>query len=125
MFVIDDDLTMHITRGDNVAMAITADVGGASYEFRKGDVLRFTVFAKKDCSDIVLTKDVEVIEPTSLVEIILEKEDTKIGGIINKPVDYWYEIVLNPDTYPQTIVGYDENGAKVFKLYPEGGVDNE
>jgi hypothetical protein len=51
---------------------------------------------------------------------MLSKEDTKIGKKVNKPVDYWYEVELNPDTYPQTIVGYDEDGAKIFKLYPEG-----
>ena len=54
------------------------------------------------------------------VTINLTKEDTKIAEIINKPVDYWYEIEMNPDTEPQTIIGYDEDGEKIFRLYPEG-----
>jgi len=44
----------------------------------------------------------------------------KIGDVINKPTDYWYEIEINPETKPQTIIGYDENGEKILKLYPEG-----
>lgn len=42
--------------------------------------------------------------------------------MVNKPTDFWYEVELNPDTAPQTIIGYDkETGAKIFRLYPEGG----
>ena len=47
-------------------------------------------------------------------------EDTKIGQVINKPIDYWYEIELNPEINPQTVIGYDNDGAKIFKLFPEG-----
>jgi hypothetical protein len=71
----------------------------------------------------VLEKDVTVEEETSVVSITLERTDTKLGGIINKPVDYWYEVELNPDTTPQTIVGYDSDGPKIFRLFPEGGDD--
>jgi hypothetical protein len=44
----------------------------------------------------------------------------KIGDVISKHKDYWYEVVLNDDTLPQTIIGYDEDGAKLFRLFPEG-----
>jgi hypothetical protein len=125
MFVIDNDLTIHITRGDTALIAVTATIGGTYFEFKPDDVVRLKVFAKKDCDDVVLKKDTVVTAATEAVEITLTGEDTKIGEIINKPVDYWYEVELNPETNPQTIVGYDENGAKVFKLYPEGGVINE
>lgn len=125
MFVISDDLTISITRGDAAVFSVTANVGDAPYTFKSGDIVRFKVFTKKDCTDVVLKKDVEATEGASAVEITLEREDTKIGDVISKPTDYWYEVELNPDTHPQTIIGYDENGAKVFKLYPEGGVANE
>ena len=68
-----------------------------------------------------MQKDFPVASDTQSVEISLTMEDTKIGDIISKPEDYWYEIELNPETNPQTIVGYDEDGPKVFKLFPEGG----
>ena len=125
MFVIDNELTIHITRGDAALFDVTATIDKQEYGFKQGDVIRLKVFAKKNCEDVVLKKDVEVAEPTSTVEISLTKEDTTIGEVISKPTDYWYEVELNPDTHPQTIIGYDENGAKIFKLYPEGGVMNE
>lgn len=125
MFVISDDMTISITRGDAAVFSVTANIGDASYQFKPGDVVRFKVFEKKDCEDVVLKKDINITTATNAVEILLESEDTTIGGFISKPTDYWYEVELNPETYPQTIIGYDDNGAKVFKLYPEGGVANE
>lgn len=125
MFVINDDLSINLTRGDVAVFGVTATIDGQACEFKKGDVIRFKVFAKKDCEDVAVVKDVEVTEPTGMVEISLTKEDTTIGEVISKPTDYWYEVELNPDTHPQTIIGYDEDGAKIFKLFPEGGTMNE
>lgn len=125
MFVINEDLSINITRGDMAIISVNATIETESYEFKPNDVVRFKVFAKKNCEDVALKKDVKVNEATNIVEITLNSEDTKIGDVISKPVEYWYEVELNPDTHPQTIIGYDDNGAKVFKLYPEGGVANE
>ena len=121
MFVINEDLTINITRGDAAVFSVGANIGDAKYEFKPGDVVRFKVFAKKDCADVVLQKDFKVTEAANEVEIALDGDETTIGEVISKPTDYWYEIELNPETYPQTIIGYDDNGAKVFKLFPEGG----
>lgn len=121
MFKIDSNKTIHITRGDIATIEFSAlNSDGTSYTFQVGDLVRFGVFAKKNMNDLIFQKDVTVNEATTKVDIDLLEEDTKIGDIINKPVEYWYEIQLNPDTEPQTIIGYDEDGAKVFKLYPEG-----
>jgi hypothetical protein len=74
----------------------------------------------------VLQRDFNVEDDTMSFVIFLSGDDTKLGEVISKPTDYWYEIELNPDTYPETIVGYDEDGAKVFRLFPEGkDVDGE
>lgn len=120
MFVVNEDSSIFCTRGDAGGFNVQATSGGEPYTFRVGDVVRFKVFAKKDCENVVLQKDVSVGEETTQVEVFLEGSDTKFGEVISKPTDYWYEIELNPDTKPQTILGYDENGAKVFKLFPEG-----
>lgn len=125
MFYISDDLTINITRGDSAVLSVSATISDTSYEFKPDDVIRLKVFARKDCSDVVLQKDITVTEATSAVEIALTSEETTIGEVISKPTDYWYEVELNPETKPQTIIGYDDNGAKVFKLFPEGGVANE
>lgn len=120
MFRISTDLLIEITRGDAVEFIVTAQENGESYVFKEGDTVRFKVFEKKGCECVVLQKDVYVSLATEEVTVKLEEEDTKIGELISKPKDYWYEVELNPDTDPYTIIGYDADGAKVFKLYPEG-----
>lgn len=125
MFVINDDLSIYLTRGDSAVISVGATIGEEEYTFKVGDVVRFKVFAKKDCEDVVLKKDFAVTEETNRVTISLDSDETKFGDYISKPTDFWYEVELNPDGYAQTIIGYDDDGAKIFKLYPEGGAINE
>lgn len=113
--------TIHLTRGDIALFGITTkQEDGTDYEFKTGDIVRLKVFKCKDCNCVEIQKDTKIEEPTTEAQINLTSEDTKIGDIINKPVKYWYEVELNPDTEPQTIIGYDDKGAKEFILYPEG-----
>lgn len=119
MFTMNDDLSIYATRGDVVFFSVTADDNGILYKFQPGDIVRMAIYGKKDAETCVLQKDFPITEVTEKVFIYLDEEDTKIGEIISKHKDYWYEIVLNPDTIPQTIIGYDEDGAKVFRLFPE------
>ncbi|MBQ7861609.1 MAG: hypothetical protein IJ349_05350 [Clostridia bacterium] len=123
MFTIESDGTINITRGDVLYFGVSAKdrESEEKYIFQPSDIVRISVYGKKECENVVMQKDFAVTTPSEDVEIYLDKEDTKIGEVINKPTDYWYEIVLNPDTKPQTIMGYDEDGAKIFRLYPEGG----
>ncbi len=121
MFVVNEDKSIYCTRGDVGAFAVSAaDDNGNAYRFAVGETVRFKVFAKKDCENVKLIKDFLVAEETESVNIALNENDTKIGDVISKPIDYWYEVELNPDTAPQTIIGYDDEGAKIFRLYPEG-----
>ena len=100
--------------------SVTALDGEVPYVFKAGDLVRFKVFGKKKAESVLLQKDFTVTEESESVTIVLTEKDTKIGGVISKPTDYWYEVELNPLTEPQTLIGYDEDGAKVFKLFPEG-----
>lgn len=120
MITVNEDLSIYLTRGDAVAFSVSAEYDNEDYTFQAGDVLRLKVFAKKDCETIVLQKDFPIHEATEEVQITLTEQETRIGETINKPTDYWYEVELNPDNNPQTIIGYDDDGAKVFKLFPEG-----
>lgn len=120
MYIVNDDKSIYATRGDALPLSVSADDGGEAYKFQPGDVVRFKVYGKKDAAAVALQKDFPVYEATEAVDILLTGADTKIGDVISKPTDYWYEVELNPDTYPQTIIGYDEDGAKVFRLFPEG-----
>ena len=121
MFVIDKDTKqINLTRGDVAAILLDSIIDDKPYTFKVGDVVRFKVFRAKDCNCVEMQKDTIVDQESSTVNISLSGEDTKIGELINKPTKFWYEIELNPDTNPQTIVGYDLEGEKIFMLYPEG-----
>lgn len=124
MFTIDTDKTISVTRGDSGSFVVPVN-----YAFQESDVLRLKVFRKKTCEDVVLQRDFKLdgtceavtIDGTTTSLFLTEEETRKISTkIISKPVDYWYEIELNPESNPQTIVGYDGDGPKIFRLYPEG-----
>ena len=119
MLIIDSETNhIHLTRGNIAPFSISAkNDDGTKYQFQVGDIVTFSIYAKKNMSDRKLTKSVEVIEPTQNVLLTLTSEETKLDDIINKPNDYWYEVELNNE---QTIIGYDKDGAKILTLYPEG-----
>jgi hypothetical protein len=121
MFTINADQSINLTRGDTVSIDISATTSdNGIYVFVPGDVIRFKVFERSRCDSVVLVKDVVANEEAESVTVQLNSDDTRIGSIIHKPTEYWYEVELNPATAPQTIIGYDAKGPKVFRLYPEG-----
>ena len=123
MFVVNADKSIFVTRGDAGTITFGSKVAGAdSFVFEPGDVVRLKVFKKKQHDAIVIQKDVVIDTTTTETTIELTSSDTKVGDIINKPVDYWYEIEINPDTSATiTPIGYDSDGPKIFRLFPEGG----
>ncbi len=126
MFIVYEDMSISLNRGDvGVIPVPQSKDGDYGYSISAGDILRIRVFPKKKCEEVALVKDFLVETATSVIELELDGTDTKIGDIINKPTTYWYEIELNPDTHPQTIVGYNEDGPKIFMLYPEGDDSGE
>jgi hypothetical protein len=124
MFVVNDDLTIHCTRGDAGSFSVSAVFNGAPFTFRVGDVIRLTVCEKKNYSSVMLQKDVKVTEETEHVALHLDTDDTKFRDVINKATEYWYTIELNPDTHCQTIIGHNQDGARIFMLYPEADGGN-
>lgn len=107
-----------VNRGDMLSFGFRKKDGSV---FNAGDVLRFKVMEKKNVENVVIQKDFTVETDTNIVPIVLLSSETKIGELINKPVDYWYEISLYPDTeYTQTLIGYKEEPV-LFTLRPEGG----
>ena len=125
MFKINDDKSIQITRGDSgiIEVGATDENTEAPHTFDVNDVIRLQVYEKKHHETVILRKDIVVETPSETVDIPLTKDDTKFGDLINKPVEYWYEVELNPETAPQTLIGYDEYGPKKFVLYPEGADD--
>lgn len=119
MLKIGEDKSISVTRGDSVVFGVSQkSKDGTLRVFNVGDVVRFTVVKKKDYSSAVLQKDFAVEESCEVVDVVLTSQETRIGDAINKAVEYWYEVEVNPET-SDTIIGHDESGAKLFWLYPE------
>ena len=111
--------TISVNRGDeNQSFSFSIPTSDLeSYTFQIGDIVKFGIYeANKLNENAILLKEYKVAVETKKIEIYFNKEDLTIGELINKPVTYWYEIQLNGNT----IIGYDEDGAKEFILYPEG-----
>ena len=114
MIKIDEEKTIHLTRGDTATIVVTAqNDDGSNYEFQKGDTLRLKVMSKKKVEEIVLTNDIIIDSNKESVEIELTSDETRIGDYINKPITYWYEVELNPDNNSTTIIGYDQQKAAI------------
>lgn len=111
--------TIGVNRGDSLSIDLSLQTeAGTAYTFQPNDKIVFAVYGKNRMGDDpVLKKEITVAEATQTITISCTNEDTKIGTYINKPVDYWYEIELNDE---HTVLGYDDKGPKIFKLYPEG-----
>lgn len=114
-----DGTTIKLNRGDVLNFTLTlSSSSGDPYTFQDGDKVVFSVYNKNKMSDnAVLLKEFNVEGSQQSVEINCTKEETKIGDLTNKPVEYWYEIELNNE---YTVIGYDDDGAKILMLYPEG-----
>lgn len=135
MFRIDEvEKTIHATRGDAVLFDVVArdTLGDKNYGFVEGDTIRIKIYKKRNADDVVLEQyffvsksDIGENEYLEAMQIYLSPEDTKNiskDKVISKPTTFWYEIEYKPNTDDtQTILGYDEDGAKQFILYPEGG----
>ena len=110
---------IEVNRGDELSLSLTLKQdSGTTYTFVEGDKVVFSIYNKGKMNEkAVLIKEVNATPGTTSITIALTSEETKIGELINKPVEYWYEIELNDE---QTVLGFDENGPKEFILYPEG-----
>ena len=122
MFIIDEDgTTLKVTRGQSGTItfgALTPE--GEPYTFQVGDVLRLNVTKVNKENSVVMSVDTIIQEETTEATISITSFYSKIGTVINKPTDYWYDIELNPDSaIAQMLLGYDDEGPKIFKLYPE------
>lgn len=108
-----------LNRGDTLNINLTIKKeDGTDYSFEEGDKITFSLYNKGKLNEkAVLLKEVQATPGTTSINIYCNNEETKIGELINKPIDYWYEIELNNEF---TILGYDDEGAKLLKLFPEG-----
>ena len=125
----DGNGNIEVNRGNYLPLRVstTDNVTGSPYKFKANDVLKFTITEKGNCKAVVFQKRVTVPEDCDSVDIVITADEMKIGEILSKPVVYWYEVELNPDTpEAQIIIGYTKaKGAKTLTLTPESGDKNE
>lgn len=119
------DRNIRITRGNMLPITVSADndIDGNNYEFQVGDVIRFQIFDSKNVNKVYLKKDFKIDEATTEKMITMTAEEMKIGELKNKPIDYWYEIEVNPDTdKTMTLEGYrKDEGPAIITILPEAG----
>jgi hypothetical protein len=120
MIKIDEDKTIHVTRGDATNDINKLVVSQEGVSFSQNDKLKLIVVKKKGyTSSIVFSKEQTITDAGDEVEFELTSTDTSGFPLENTKKEYWYDFVLNGDT---TILGYDEDNAKKFIVYP-GGLD--
>lgn len=105
---------IYVNRGDAVNIQLACN----NANFEPGNYVKFYIMTENDCEDVLLTKTFNVTELTNTVDITLTSTETRSIGEAFKTgyKTYWYEVELNGEN---TLVGYDDNGPKLFILYPE------
>ena len=80
MYRVDKNMSVYLTRGDACLLPIYCkNSKGESYIFRNGETLRFRVFRKRQCKEVVLVKDITVFEDTDRVELFLSPNEISWG----------------------------------------------
>ncbi|MCI6191180.1 MAG: hypothetical protein MR691_14845 [Clostridium sp.] len=134
MITVDKDgTTIRVTRGDatggyNNKLAFKCPYIDMKTKEKKemtiklNDVISFVVYEKKGYTKKeILRKDYTLRQigyrkETTTPELPLDEIVTKKFPLTNKPVTYWYDIVIN-NKY--TVIGYDDKGPKKVVVYPE------
>ena len=97
MLEIIDDRNIEVTRGNVLALTVMAENEGTEYQFSKDDIIRFKIMEAKNVNNVILQKDFKVLDNTTEQDIEIAADEMKIGNLSSKPIDYWFEIELNPD----------------------------
>lgn len=122
-----DEKMIMINRGDSTTISFTAkNQDGTTHTFVTGNYVIFRVTEARKEKETVLEKKILIEDDTTTVLIPLMSTDTKIGDYINSPKDYWYEISEeSAGGQAMTGLGFNDEGAKIFRLYPEARDLNE
>lgn len=113
--------TIKIFRGDEGTLYISKkDKNGNIEKFKKDDKVVLSVKENFGEHEVKLRKEVVVQEESEKVGFTFYPEDTKFIDLISEPIDFEYDIDLNDGN---TILGHDDSGAKIFRIYPTGSDD--
>lgn len=116
--------TIKAYRGSSgyIRVSKTDDEGNIE-QFAANDVVTLSVKNNFGESDPILRKQVTVQSACDYVDITISSSETKsMSELISEPVEFEYDINVNGEENT-TIIGHDDSGAKIWKLYPSGSVD--
>ena len=107
--------TFHVTRGDSGSITIAYQDGS----LLPANTLIFRVYEQNgfDSDPIInIVKNITGNSTTFTIDVDAS-ETIKFDNPDRDKDEYWYELKLGPDN---TVLGYDETGAKIFYVYPTG-----
>lgn len=113
--------TIHLNRGDSANIQVACN--NSNFEVEQS--LYLYVMEAGNCENIILTAQATIEENSNTATISLSAEDTKS---LSEPFslgakEFWYELELQAGEERTTLVGFDEDGPKLFILYPEAIVE--
>lgn len=116
--------TIKVFRGDSGHFDISkTDSEGNIEQFKKGDKVILSVKENFGENTVLLRKTKLVDEDCNKISFFITEEDTiSLTNLISEPIDYEYDIKVE-GLENSTIIGHDDSGAKLFKVYPTGSVD--
>ena len=109
---IELDKTLHHNRGAKGTIRLNKKNGN----FNVGDTLKFSILEKGNYNNVIFQKNFKVLEEKSSFCLNFTSEEMRIGEVISKEEEYWYELKLNDET---PLIAFDREKAKKFILYPE------
>ncbi len=107
-----EEKTIMVNRGDRCTIPLYA----IKNSFKKDDKIKFSIVEKNNYSNVLFQKIYTVMEDSKQFCITMTSDETRFDEPINREKEYWYEIEYNGIS---TLIGYDQNRAKKFILYPE------
>lgn len=107
--------TFHVTRGDKGSITIAYSDGSVL----PACTLMFRVYEQNGLdSDPIINIEQNLSGDTDSYVLDIDGSQTiKFENPSKDKDEYWYELKLGPDN---TVLGYDETGAKLFYVYPTG-----
>ena len=121
MITIDNKKNIGITRGDNASFNLKVkQANNTYYQFKTSDLVYFNVKKNYADSTPIIRKIITFRNTTDTCTINLVSSDTNFGSLIAGERKYVYDISINET---ETVVGYDNDGAKYFIIYPEASND--
>lgn len=111
--------TISMNRGDRATIKLKVKDGKT---FTVDDKIKFSIVDKGDYDIVKFQRVYTVLEESDTFFLTLIPDDTRFDEIVSTKKEYWYEIEYNGE---YTVIGYDDDKAKKFILFPEAPSKNE